>query len=385
MACSAGAFIVALASPPRLDGQLVVENPSGKWRAGETVELIVRGRQAQSGSRVEEVRFDDRPIAFDLVDPGSADEVVRVRIRVPLTIKPGAHQVSVRFSEVSTAVPDIRGLAIAEARRLLEENRLYIDLGGVRTEPSDAKFLVVTAQKPRPGTRVPPGARIGVELARRSEVPEVVGLAVEEARLKLQEHALELAFAVEPLTEAEQIVTTQDPAGGAIVAAGSAVTVESEVTVPDLIGKRLEEAKPILLSAGLEFRPVFVDPGQGAYRRVVDQDPAPGRTMPQGSPIGVVFEHLADPLPPRLPWGWMALTGALSAALVQQRARFRRSLRKSYRVKANSDLEGLRASATAPAWGGRELKLDVRLLGVPDPGHQSLEIDGPLLVGTIEP
>ncbi len=317
----AGLVVLALANPPRLFAQLVVENPGRKWKAGEVVELIVRGRQVQAGTRIEEVRFDDRPIAFDLVDPGAGDELIRIRIRVPRVIRPGAHRVSVRFSE-APAVP------------------------------------------------VPPST---------SQVPAIVGLSVEQARLELDRVTLGLVVAGEPSSAPAQTVGQQDPPAGASVATGSTVTVEMVVTVPDLVGTRVEEAGPILEDAGLRPRIAFVDPSGGPYRSVVGQDPPAGRSVPPGSPVGLVFERLADLPPPRLPWAWMAVTAALAGLLAQQRVRVRR-VRKSFRVRASNDLDGLRKSATPPVWSGPELKLDLRLLGVPDRGRQTLEVEGPLVV-----
>ncbi len=382
--CWAVAVVFALVHPSCLDAQLVVENPSGKWIPGSLVEMSVAGREAGDGARIEEVTFDGQPIAFDLVHPGSEGEPIRIRIRVPVVSRPGSHRVLVRFSEetVTSAVPEVKGLALEEARRLLATRGLSA-AGGAQSPPPGA-FLVVTAQEPGPGARVSRGTRVAVEVASRTVVPEIVGLSVAEARHELQKRSLEL-FATGDPVPAAWTITTQDPMAGAIVAAGSEVTVECLVTVPDLVGRAADEFESILTSAGLRSRLVFVEPSRGLHRTVSGQEPAAGRSVPAESVVAVFFEHLADPPPHRWPWRWMALTAALAGTLGLQRARARRTVRRSFRVTANNDLDGLRRSATAPAWEGPELKLDVRLLGFPDRGRQTLEVEGRLISETQQP
>ena len=124
-------------------------------------------------------------------------------------------------------------------------------------------------------------------------VPRVIGLSQDEGRRRLES----LGFVVRstragPVTFGETRVIAQNPIGGTNRPRGSTITITFRMTppkgqvvvVPDLIGKRFDQAFDALRRAGLsaEF--------SGIGKRVIRQRPAPGSTVAPGSKVNVTLK-----------------------------------------------------------------------------------------------
>jgi serine/threonine-protein kinase len=124
-------------------------------------------------------------------------------------------------------------------------------------------------------------------------VPDVVGMTLDEARQSLDQAGLELG-ALSPgevtATAPQGTVLVQTPAAGSEVDEGSAVDLvvagSATVVVPDVKGLTQADAEAAVIAAGL-----FVDDVLSVYSNdipagsVVDQTPAAGSSVPQGTPV----------------------------------------------------------------------------------------------------
>jgi len=119
------------------------------------------------------------------------------------------------------------------------------------------------------------------------EVPDLTGRSFDEAKAKLAELGLKAnrgeAFSndVEP-----GVVIRTQPGPGASTPKGSTVTVvvskgPNVVQVPQIVGRTVDEATELLTGVGLKVEAVV--PSRG--RRVLASDPAPGATVPRGTPV----------------------------------------------------------------------------------------------------
>jgi len=155
----------------------------------------------------------------------------------------------------------------------------------------------VVGQTPIAGARVPVGQRITAtyrfinqSLPPYVTVPRVIGLSQEEARRRLES----LGFAVRgtragPVTLGATRVIAQNPIGGTNRPRGSTITITYRMTppsgqvvlVPDLIGKRFDQAFDALRRAGLAAK------FSGIGSRVIRQSPAPGSAVAPGSKVSV--------------------------------------------------------------------------------------------------
>ena len=131
--------------------------------------------------------------------------------------------------------------------------------------------------EPREDTILPEGGVL--------EVPDLVGLDLNEAGLLLEDKGLK----VSPIGDGEKIVN-QTPKGGAQVPLQSRIIVylggnelpSGEVVVPDLTGASQEEAKEVLSWLGLELE----SEGNGV---AVEQYPESGTTVTPEDEIEVIF------------------------------------------------------------------------------------------------
>jgi len=92
-------------------------------------------------------------------------------------------------------------------------------------------------------------------------------------------------------------VIKTEPEMGSIVQVGSQVKVYKSlgpelefVTVPDLSGCTLDEAKHILLSLNLSLVKIFPEGRDGYKGLIINQEPKPGETVKELTPVNVYFQ-----------------------------------------------------------------------------------------------
>ncbi len=244
-----------------------------------------------------------------------------------------------------SAVPDVRRLALAEAGRRLERRGLRLE-GGSDVPRAAGRVL---AQQPDAGARLPLGA--AVRVVGGVGVPSLEGATVAAAEAALAARGLRLGLSGESAERWRREaggnrLANQQPAAGTLVAAGTAVTAELAIEVPNLRWMRTARAVERLGSSGLVAgRP---RPGGAASLSlwVVDQSPAAGGWLPAGGTVNLTLgPGLAPDLAPhRWPWPWLLAVVALYGA----KNLFRRKP-EGLRVEAHQD-----AGAPALAAGGRD-------------------------------
>ncbi len=141
-----------------------------------------------------------------------------------------------------------------------------------------------------------PGDEVGLVA-----VPEVRGATVEAATTALTDAGFEVTPSEVPDPEiAAGLAVGTDPAAGTELDRGSPVTLlvstgPSSVDVPNLLNLSLDEARSILLSAGLTLGDIDfeVSPVVPADT-VLSQDPMPGTTVEAGSAVSIVISAGTD-------------------------------------------------------------------------------------------
>ncbi|GAB4247173.1 MAG: hypothetical protein Kow00129_07660 [Thermoleophilia bacterium] len=129
------------------------------------------------------------------------------------------------------------------------------------------------------------------------ELPNLVGLSLEEAEALLDELRLEVATTEEddPDTPAG-VVLAQDPSGGTLIMQGNTVTltISSGTTagapVPDVIGRSQEEAVAVLEDAGFSVQ-VSRESADAPPGVVTGQAPAPGFRADPGTVVTLVVSR----------------------------------------------------------------------------------------------
>jgi serine/threonine-protein kinase len=191
------------------------------------------------------------------------------------------------------AVPDVTGQQPEAARAALQAANL---LATIKQVPStvDQKGRVVGTD-PVANTQVAERSTVTLQIGNgpsEAAVPAITGKTVAEATPLLTERGLVLGAQTEQNTaDPTQVgkILSSTPAAGENVPAGTAVAVvlgkqQSNVTVPDVVGRNADDAQQQLRQAGFQVRQTKVDRG-GDEGDVVATDPPAGTPVPQGSTV----------------------------------------------------------------------------------------------------
>ncbi len=148
-------------------------------------------------------------------------------------------------------VPNVKGISQTNAEAQLAERGFKTK---VETAPSDTVQGHVIDVKPAPGTRVDSDSEITVVIGQGRHIPEVVGMQREQARAALREAGAEnirFEFRAD-LSGQDVVLEIRPPAGATFISSEEVVVVVSQLpSVPDLVGKSLEEAITELDHEGL--------------------------------------------------------------------------------------------------------------------------------------
>ncbi|MBE0449053.1 MAG: Stk1 family PASTA domain-containing Ser/Thr kinase [Actinobacteria bacterium] len=197
---------------------------------------------------------------------------------------------------VKVLVPDIEGKPLDEAREIL--SALKLKLEQVDTSYSDnIEADCIISQEPKANAEIEEGGTILVVVSKGKEllsIPDVVG------EMQVTAVALLMRAGFEPGDIKEQYddliepgrVIDQSPKPGTKSSKGTSVNLiiskgYQPVQVPDLFGKKLEDAKTALAGLGLEAAASeeFSDQEKG---KVIRQAPGAGVTVAKGTKVTVV-------------------------------------------------------------------------------------------------
>ncbi|MGB9782484.1 MAG: stage V sporulation protein D [Moorellaceae bacterium] len=183
------------------------------------------------------------------------------------------------------------GFAPADDPRVLalvvvDEPKGYPYYGGTVAAPVFQRVVADTLRY----LQVPPqyGEGQKQEEKKAVEVPRVVGLSLEQARVKLQAAGLDVKIQGEGGT-----VVAQIPKAGIIVPQGTKIILyvrpeSGALKVPDVTGLRLTEAAEVLEAYGLKLWPE----GSG---QAAEQSPVPGTQVAPGSQVKIKFYEPSSP------------------------------------------------------------------------------------------
>ncbi|MEU3652670.1 Stk1 family PASTA domain-containing Ser/Thr kinase [Streptomyces sp. NPDC032161] len=190
-------------------------------------------------------------------------------------------------------VPDVHGLAVAEARRELKKAGL--EPGMVTKEFSDDTGRGdVIRTDPEVGTERHPDSAVALVVSKGApvDVPDVTGLSVKDATDALDEYGLKARVLPGRINapEVSGDIARQSPAQGARVAEGDTITLTVSkgprmITVPDVTGKDVDAAKRELEGAGFDVK---VDrPFLSFSDTIASQSVEGGERAPEGSTITI--------------------------------------------------------------------------------------------------
>lgn len=191
-------------------------------------------------------------------------------------------------------VPDVNGMPVAEAQKVLEEKGFRVEL----EESMDKNVTPGTVLKmdPAAGTKRKEGARITLTIARGlklSPIPDVTGLDLSQAEKLLQEKG----FRVGKVTNAwedgkpEGLVLRQLPTAGSRLNEGGGVDLvvnrkeTAKAELPNLTGLVLKDAKAKLEAMKLKVGQVITVDSDKEEGTVLSTNPSAGEALAEGTSV----------------------------------------------------------------------------------------------------
>jgi beta-lactam-binding protein with PASTA domain len=208
-------------------------------------------------------------------------------------------------------VPDLTGLQVEDAKKLLEDKNLRLatvdSVFEVPKEKKNVAYGAVIDQNPKPGEKVKRNRRFYIVIRSVSppmvEMPDLIDLSLRQAIGILESKGLKLGKAIKkpgmpPVMK--QLYNGKPIAPGTKIPKGSAIDVwigeggsDVKVGVPDLIGKTRSEALMILSTSNLNMGAEIYTEGvkDTARARVIRQSPSPTSepSITEGSDIDLWF------------------------------------------------------------------------------------------------
>ncbi len=194
-----------------------------------------------------------------------------------------------------TVAPQLMSLSKAEAEAQAAKAGLTLRYADPRYDEQVPKDAVL-AQNPVSATRIEKGGTITLTLSlgpERFPVPDVVGKEFELASTDLTDAKLKVVKGATRYDDSlpEGAVVATDPKAGTEVKPGDQVTVilskgKAPVSVPNLVGKSLDEARGILARLGLVLvEPPTVKESDKPKDQVLGQSPADGTGVEKGAQV----------------------------------------------------------------------------------------------------
>lgn len=195
-------------------------------------------------------------------------------------------------------VPNVIGLSFDVASQRLQQAGFKPQRGEMRFQDAAPRLSVID-MTPDQGSQEPLGTAVLLDLSagpRMGVVPSVVGMMRAAADSVLT--AAGFTTAPDTVTQASDqpvgaVIDTR-PAGGTRAAVPSGVTLvlsagPATLTVPDLTGRTIVEARVLLEQLGLALGDVTIldSGGAGQDAAVVRQNPAAGTLVPLGARVTV--------------------------------------------------------------------------------------------------
>jgi beta-lactam-binding protein with PASTA domain len=193
-------------------------------------------------------------------------------------------------------VPNVVGLQFNEARKVLENSGLDVKQGDVRYDESKPIGLVMD-QNPPVDQMVKNGRRIYLTVCggeQLVEVPKLIGRTLRDAKFTLEQRNLQIGEIVKKFTNdyAEDVVISQVVQPGSkvkkltkvdlIISNGQQV---GDIIIPNVIGKKLEEAKKILEDKKLKVGKITYQASDLPSGQIIDQYPQKDKSAKENTPI----------------------------------------------------------------------------------------------------
>ncbi len=198
------------------------------------------------------------------------------------------------------AVPDLRGLTVAQAQQLLHNTGLVLGDQLPQASTDHPKDTIIS-QSPARDILVGKGSSVDIVVSTgpgQVAVPDVAAMTdVEQARAAITTAGLVLGTVTQENADAAAgTVLRSDPVAGTMVDPGSTVNVvisSGLISVPNVVGEPSSQAESELTNVGFNVAHVTQVDTSVAAGTVLAQDPVGGSTLEQGGTITLTVSTTA--------------------------------------------------------------------------------------------
>jgi beta-lactam-binding protein with PASTA domain len=200
---------------------------------------------------------------------------------------------------VLVKVPNVVGLKYEEAKKVLESAGLELKQGNIRYDESKP-FGQVLEQTPAPDEMVKYGRRVYVVICggeQLIEVPKLVGRSLRDAKFTLEQRNLQVGEVVKQFSNEfpEDVIIRQVQQPGSKVKKSTKIDLIvsngpqiGDIIIPDLIGKKVDEAKKILAEKKLQLGKITYQPSDKPVGVIIDQYPLKDKSAKENTAIDVI-------------------------------------------------------------------------------------------------
>jgi len=200
-------------------------------------------------------------------------------------------------------VPDVCGKSLSEAQSMLNDFYLKGVVSGKKWDDQLPEDFVIS-QKPLPTRRVKKGKKVFLVISKGREevaVPNLLGLS----RVEAENFVVNMGLSIKetkyvPSNFPPNTVVRTDPPFNTYVAKSSRITLfvssgGQKLTVPDLIGKDVWEARNLLQKLGLVVGEVeYIDESYAGSGEVLFQFPRPGKKVAKGDTVTLIIRPFGE-------------------------------------------------------------------------------------------
>lgn len=290
------------------EGIIVSQRPAlgDKLSRGGTIYVVISKGKTKvevpdvTGLSVGEARavLSESRLGWTIHDSVNSDTIKRDCI---VSQDPPAHEevspnskirLVVSLGGKKVAVPDLVGMTLDKAQAEVAKKGFSVAEESRDFSSSYPEGQIIS-QDPAPGKMVDGGVKISVVISKGAKVlvsPELVGKTLQEAMEMLDTLKIQLEV-TDGTSDQNARIIGQEPAPGEELSEKTVrVWCGENVTVPAMLGKKLEEAQNQLDKLGLNVKIEYLD-GEVEEKVVLEQRPASGQTVSRGSTVTIVISR----------------------------------------------------------------------------------------------
>jgi eukaryotic-like serine/threonine-protein kinase len=296
--------------PPQLEavvGRALEKDPAARFQNADEFIAALEAARAGLGPAEGAATTAFAPVAErEVVEEAWAPPAERRRrwwlwALLAALLLAGAAVAAILLTREETAeVPRVTGADVAFAARRLRNDGFRPVVERIRDEASRDEVI---GQDPQPGTQLEVGSEVTLTVSDgpgTRAVPDVEGLSRARARARLRRAGFRVRERREVSEDVDEnrVIRTLPPIGSE-VGVGSTVTLvissgPEQVSVPDVVGRDVEDARDALEAAGLRSDVVREQSEDDEPGTVLRQDPGAEAQVASGSTISLVVAEEPD-------------------------------------------------------------------------------------------